>query len=306
MNATRNVLRGLVLLVCLLIPMTAVAQVKVVTTLPDFAAVVRAVGGERVDVEALAPPSVDPHYVDPRPNLILKLNKADLLVINGLELEAAWLDPMLQQARNAKINPGSKGHFVAAEYAKLIGVRAEVDRAEGDIHAGGNPHFYFDPTSMIAIANGLRDRLSELDPDGAETYRANAKTFTGELWSVAKAQALRFARLPESDRKVVSYHASLDYVYQWLQLTEVATIEPKPGIPPNPKHVASVLSMMKSKSVAVIVQEEFYPKKTSETLAKLSKARLVVLEGGTRVADGESYIEHVKKIAEELYAAVSR
>lgn len=298
------IIAAVLFIATVLVPATAFAKVNIVTTLSDFGAVARAVGGERVEVKTLAPPNIDPHYVDPRPNLILHLNRADLLVINGLELESAWLDPLVKQARNTKINPGAVGHFVAAEYANLIDSGQVADRAGGDIHPGGNPHFYFDPTSMISIANGLRDRLTKIDPKGAETYEANAKTFTAELWKVAKSHAIKFARLPAEDRRVISYHASLDYVYRWLQLEQAATIEPKPGIPPNPKHVASVLSTMKSHNVDVIVQEQFYPQKTSKTLAKLAKAEVVVLAGGT--TDEQSYIERVNQVAEALYAAVSK
>lgn len=298
----------LFVLIGLLLPASAAsAKVSVVTSLADYGAIAREVGAERVNVEVLAQHSVDPHYVDPRPNLILKLNKADLLVINGLGLEAAWLDPLVKQARNPKIAPGGTGHFVAADYAMLMDVpTGKIDRAEGDIHPGGNPHFYHDPMSVIPIANALRDRLSKLDPAGTETYAANAKRFTGALWKFAQQTAVRFAQLPAASRQVVSYHQSLGYLYRWLQLDEVATIEPKPGIPPNPKHVASVLGVMKAKHARVIVQEEFYPRKTSETLAKLGVGEVVVLPAASNFEGGEGYTDHLRKVAEALYVAISK
>ncbi len=296
-----------IIFLILFTPSLAFAKVNVVATLPDLAAIAAEVGGDRVKVKALASPAVDPHYVDPRPNLILHLNKADLLIVNGLELEDAWLEPLVKQARNTKINAGSQGHFIAADYACLIEVpKGKLDRSEGDVHPGGNPHFYHDPTSAIPIANAISERLSKIDPEGAKTYAANAKEFTQELWKVAKAQSLRFARLPEEKRRVVSYHKSLGYVYRWLNLEEVATIEPKPGIPPNPKHVASVLKTMKSTDTDVIVQEEYYPRKTSKTLARMTEADVVVLHGGTRFGEGETYIEHIREIAQELYDVVSK
>lgn len=299
--------RIIIVLVVLFTPSLAFAKVNVVATLPDLAAIAREVGGDRVKVKALASPAVDPHYVDPRPNLILHLNKADLLILNGLQLEDAWLGPLVKQARNKKINVGATGHFIAADYARLIEVpKGKLDRSEGDVHPGGNPHFYSDPTSAISIANALGKRLSKIDPDGSSTYASNAKEFTDELWKVAKAQSLRFARLPASKRKVVSYHESLGYLYRWLNLEEVATVEPKPGIPPNPKHVAGVLKTMKSTGADVIVQEEYYPRKTSQTLARMTNADLVVLHGGTHLDDGETYIERIRTIAKELYDAVSK
>lgn len=300
-------LRFVTFVLALLVPALAHAEVRVVASLADYGAMVREVGGDRVKVDVLAPHSVDPHYVDPRPNLIVTLNKADLLVVNGLELEAAWLDPLVRQARNPKINPGEQGHLVAADYAVLIDVpTGKIDRAEGDIHPGGNPHFYCDPTSAIAISNAIRDRLTVIDPAGAAVYRENAKRFTAALWKFAQAEALRFAKLPAEQRRVVSYHKSLAYILRWLQLEEVATIEPKPGIPPNPKHVAHVLSVMKNKHARIIVQEEFYPRKTSDTLAKLGVGEVVILPAASDFEHDEGYLHHLGEITEALYAALTK
>lgn len=299
-------IRIILFTIALLLPGLAHAEVRVVATLADYGAMVREIGGDRVKVDVLAPHSIDPHYVDPRPNLILKLNKADLLIENGLELESAWLDPLVKQARNPKINHGSDGHFIAAEFATLIDVPAgKIERSEGDVHPGGNPHFYCDPTSAISISHALRDKLTKLDPAGAETYRANTKRFTQELWRFAQAQAIRFAKLPAERRRVVTYHKSLGYLLRWLQIEEVATIEPKPGIPPNPRHVASVLQTMKSKHARVIVQEEYYPRKTSETLAQLGVGEVVVLPAASDFGGGEGYIQHLSEMTEALYAALS-
>lgn len=303
----KHMLTLLTLVALLFVAVPAFAKVRVVASIPDLAAIAKEVAGSRAVVESLASHAVDPHYVDPRPSLVLSLNKADLLIVNGLGLESSWLDPLVKQARNAKINPGGPGHFIAAEHAVLIDVpTGKIDRAMGDVHPGGNPHFYQDPTSAIAIANALRDRLAKLDPAGAATYAKNAAAFTKELWSVAKAEALRFARLPEADRRIVSYHKSLDYILRWLNLDAVATVEPRPGVPPNPKHVAAVLGTMKKGGVRVIVQEDYYPAKTSETLAKLAGGAVVKLPGATNFDGGERYVERVKKAAGRLYDAVSK
>lgn len=307
MTHSRKILSLLTFLLVLACAQTAFAKVRVVASIPDLAAIAKEVGGERVVVESLASHAVDPHYVDPRPNLILSLNKADLLIVNGLELESSWLDPLVQQARNAKINPGGPGHFLAAEHAVLIEVPAgKLDRAEGDIHPGGNPHFYMDPVSAISIANALRTRLTKLDPEGSAAYAANAEAFTQELWRVIKQEALRFARLPEAERRVVAYHKSLGYIFKWLGLDEVETVESKPGIPPNPKHVAEVLKTMKERDAHVIVQEDYYPSKTSETVAKLGNGKVVKLAGGTNFEAGERYVDRIKTISRSLYEAVSR
>lgn len=304
---TRNLLIILTFLITIIAPSAAAAKLRVVATLADYGAIAREVGGDRVVVEVLAPHTMDPHYVDPRPNLILLLNKADVLITNGLELEDAWLTPLVTQARNAKINVGAAGRFTASNHVTLIDAPAgAIDRAAGDIHPGGNPHFYNDPAAVIGISNALRDHLSKLDPQGKATYEANAQAFTQALWKFAQAQALRFARLPEQKRNVVTYHKSLGYLLRWLQLNEVAVIEPKPGVPPNPKHVASVLSTMKSGKVRVIVQEVYYPRKSSETLAKLAEAQLVAIPAMTNFGAGDSYITHLTNVTEALYAALSK
>ncbi len=299
--------RFALILLVLLLPAVAHAKVRVVATLADYGAVAREVGGNRVDVDVLAPHNADPHHVDPRPNLLITLNKADLLIINGLGLEASWLDPLVRQARNPKINPGAPGHFVASSVAKLIDVPSgPVDRAQGDVHPGGNPHFYLDPASMIAIALSLQDRLTKLDPAGAADYAANATRFTTALKAYGQAAAAKFAQLPASKRQIVSYHKSLGYLLRWLGLTEIATIEPKPGIPPNPRHVATVLGAMKSGQVRVVLQEQFYPTKTSETVAKLASGEVVVLPAATNFEAGESYIAHLTKITEAVHVALAR
>ena len=300
-------MRMLIFAFLLLVPALSFAELRIVTTLADYGAIAREIGGDRVKVDVLAPHAVDPHYVDPRPNLILKLNKADLLVENGLSLESAWLEPLVKQARNAKINTGADGRFTASEHAVLIDVpQGKLDRADGDVHPGGNPHFYCDPTSAIAITNALSQRMGALDPEGAQMYATNAKTFTQKLWKFATSQAVRFARLPEDRRRIITYHKSLAYVLRWLQISEVATIEPKPGIPPNPKHVAKVLATMKAQNARIIVQEEFYPRKTSDTLAKLGEGTVVILPAASDFEGGEGYIHHLTELTEALYATLSR
>lgn len=280
---------------------------KVVTTVSDLAAIAKAVGGDEVDVTALARPNEDPHYVDPRPNLILRLNKADALVTIGLELEDAWLEPLTRQSRNSAITVGGRGRLVASDHVALLDVKTgKVDRAEGDVHPGGNPHFYFDPRRAIKIAVALRDHFSELAPDKSAYFEARTREFVTEAQKLVIAQQNKFARLSADKRKVVTYHKSLSYLLDWLSLEAVETVEPKPGIPPNPSHVAKVLKSMKSGGVGVVVQEEYYPRKTSKTLAKLAKGEVTVIEAGTRFDDGETYLEHVRKVTEEIHDALSK
>jgi zinc/manganese transport system substrate-binding protein len=302
----RRQLLALLVLCGLMLPaLPAQAKVKVTATLPDLAAIAMAVGGDEVEVTSLASPKIDPHYVDPRPSLVIQLARADLLILNGLELEASWLDPLLTQSRNARIQSGAPGYLDASTLVELMQVPGRrIDRSMGDLHPGGNPHFTFDPRRGASIAVGVGERLAAIDPSKAETYRTRANAYAGKLLALASEQAARFRALPDDKRRVVAYHRSLAYLEDWLGLEEVITVEPKPGIPPDPGHVARVLKTMKAKSVNVIVQESYYPANTSRTLAKLTKGHLVVLDGGTELAKGDTYEARVRRLADSLFGAI--
>lgn len=291
----------------LLAPGQALAKVKVAATLPSLAAIAAEVGGPHVEVRALASPHQDPHAVDPRPSLVVELARADLLLVNGLSLEAPWLDPIVLQSRNARIAKGSAGYFDASTVVDRFGVPSgPVDRSMGDIHPGGNPHFLFDPRQGARVVEAIAQRLAALDEKNAAQYAERGAALAARLRAYAEEERARFARLPAEKRKVVSYHESLVYLYDWLGLERVATVEPRPGIPPDPGHVARVLKTMKAAKATVVVQEAYYPTSTSSTLARLAGGTLVSLEGGTRFQDGQRYLDHLKHNTEALHAALSR
>ncbi len=288
------------------IPAVAAAKVEVVATLPDLAAIAAEVGGDKVRVTSLATSTEDPHYVDARPNLMLPLNRADLLIVNGLELEVGWLPPLQVGARNGAIQTGAEGYLDASEFVIRLEVpTTKIDRAMGDVHPGGNPHFSFDPRSGARIAKALAEKLSELDPDNRATYEANAGRLAAELEEVRRTERERFLALPAEKRKLVTYHRSFPYLVDWLELDEVIAIEPRPGIAPDPAHVARVLKTMRADGVRVIIQEEHYPQSTSKTLAKLVGGRLVVIHTATRFTKGERYVEHIRHLAQSIYDALA-
>ena len=291
------------LLMLLALPVSA-APLQVVATLPSLAAIARDVGGPLVQVEALTSPRQDPHYADAKPSLIVTLNHADLLLVNGLELEIGWLPPLLQQARNARIQKGTAGYVDASQSVRLLGVpKGPIDRAMGDVHPGGNPHFLVDPRAGARIAVAVGNALAKLDAPHAATFQQNAAALAQKLDALAKAESARFAQLPPARRNVVVYHDSLLYLVDWLGLHQVATLEPRPGIAPNPQHVAEVLQQMKAAAVPAIAQEEFYPQNTGKTLGAIGHAKLVVLPGGARFP-AESYADHVKALAQALYTGL--
>jgi zinc/manganese transport system substrate-binding protein len=291
----------------LLMSLPALAgQLHVVATLPTLAALAREVGGQHVVVSSLLSQNQDPHYADARPSLIVELSRADVLLQNGLELEVGWLPTLVRQSRNAKIQQGSIGWCDVSVFAPLLQVpQVKVDRGMGDIHPGGNPHFVWDPRAGARIAEGLGKVYARIDPANAATYQANAKALAERLRALATAERVRFAAIPEGRRKVVVYHDSVIYLVDWLGLKQVATVEPRPGIPPSPSHVATVLQTMRAAGVTTILQEAFYPKNASQQLATLGKAKLVVLTGGVNFSGGERYEEYVRAVANAIYAAVA-
>lgn len=284
---------------------SAQAKVKVAATTGTLAALAAEVGGDLVDVTPLSSPAEDPHYVDARPNLVLVLNQAQLLVATGLELEVGWLPNLQKSARNADIAAGGRGYFEAASaLSRLEEVpQGRIDRAQGDIHPGGNPHFLYDPRAGAEVAIGLGTKLAELDPTNAARYVTNAQAVATRCRKLATEQAARFGALAAGRRQVVTYHASWPYLLGWLGLTEAATVEPKPGIAPNPAHVAEVLGRMRATGARALLQEEFYPRGTSEKLVQLAGGQLVVVHGAVRFGE-ETYTDYVQHIAEALYAVV--
>lgn len=301
----KTTMTRLLLAALALLPLAARADVEIVATLPDLAAIAREIGGPHATVTALAPPGQDPHHVDARPSLILPLARADLLIVNGLELEIGWLPPLQVAARNGRIQTGAEGWFDASTVIERLGVpQGPIDRAMGDVHPGGNPHYTFDPRAARRVAAALAERLAAIDPAHATAYRDRARAFDARLTAFAAAQSARFAALPAARRRVVAWHASLTYLFDWLGLSEAITIEPRPGIAPTPAHVARVLEVMKRKGIGVIVQESYYPQKTSDTLARLAGAAVVVLPGGT--PDDTDYLTHLTRITDALYTALAK
>ncbi len=284
-------------------PTPASAKLRVVTTVPDLAALAREVGGDRVEVTALLLPTQDPHFADARPHLALALNRADLLVVVGLELEVAWLPVLLRGARNPAIQPGAAGYLDASSVARLKEVpQARVDRSMGDIHPGGNPHYLTDPENGVRVAGALAERLGKLDAAGAASYRAAAARLTTELRAAQRRWAAQVA--PFKGTPVVTYHRSWIYLTDLLGLKIVENLEPKPGIPPSAAHVLRVLQAIRAAKVPLILQEEYYPDRTAQLIASKTGAKLIVLRGGTDVRAGQRYLTHLDDEVQKIVAAL--
>jgi zinc/manganese transport system substrate-binding protein len=296
-------LRKFLVLAVLLATVPAAAAVKVVATVPDLAALAKAVGGDKVTVVSLALPTQDPHFVDAKPSLVIDLNNADLLVAVGLSLEIGWLPVLQTSARNAKILPGGTGYLDCSRFIQLMDIPDRpIDRSQGDIHPGGNPHYLHDPRRAASVAKGIAEKLAEIDPANAAAYAKSLTTFLSQLDS---ARARWEARLgPYRGAPILQYHRSWVYMVDWLGFVTVEFVEPKPGIPPTATHVARVLALAKQKGVKAILQEAFYPDATSEVLAQKIPAALVILPGGTNVKAGQTYIEHIDEIVGAIEKAL--
>jgi zinc/manganese transport system substrate-binding protein len=285
-----------------LLPCAGEARLNVVATVPDLAALAAEVGGKHVSVRAISLPTQDPHFVDAKPSLVLDLNKADLLLAVGLQLEVGWLPVLMTSARNAAIQVGSRGYLECAQFVRLLEVpRQAVDRSMGDIHPGGNPHYLYDPRAAAQVAKGIAAKMSELDASNAGTFQANLAAFLQRLDAARRGWEKRLA--PHRGALVLGYHRTLAYLADWLGLSEVEFLEPKPGIPPTPGHVARVIATGQQRKVAALLQESYYPEATSRIVAQKIPVPLVKLFPGTDFNRGQSYIDHVEANVAQLERA---
>ncbi|MDH5675014.1 MAG: zinc ABC transporter substrate-binding protein [Myxococcales bacterium] len=277
----------------------ALAELRVVTTTSDLAAIAKAVGGDRVEVTALSLHTQDPHFVDARPHLTLALARADLLLQVGLELEVGWLPTLQTGSRNARIQRGAPGHLDCSQLvARLEVPTGRVDRSMGDVHPGGSPHYLMDPRRAEKVAAGVAERMAKLDAGLAAHYRAGAARFAKALRSARGGWEKRLAKL--RGKPVIAYHRSFAYLADWLGLRVVAHVEPKPGVSPNPRHIAHVLMLTRSQGVRAILQESYYPANASRALAERSSAQLVIIPGGPDMRRGESYLDFVAALVGRL------
>src|SRR4051812_3499704 len=254
-------------------PKAPAGKLNVVSTTPDLGALAREIGGDRVDVKTLAKPTEDPHFVDAKPSHIVTLNRADVLVEGGAELEQGWMPPLLDNARNAKIQVGAPGRVTASSGIKMLEVPATLDRSRGDVHALGNPHFLIDPKNAKIVAANIAQHLTQVDPAGAATYAANLKKFTADV--DAKTAVWEKTMAPFKGAKVVTYHNDFVYFADRFGIEVVETLEPKPGIAPSPAHLAQVISAMKSNNANAVLVQPYQNRKTAETVARQTGATVL-------------------------------
>ncbi|MEP6664473.1 MAG: metal ABC transporter substrate-binding protein [Verrucomicrobiota bacterium] len=282
--------------------LSALARLNVVASTADFGAIAQEIGGDKVDVTTLAKPTEDPHFVDAKPSFIVKLNHADAVIEGGAELEVGWLPPLIDNSRNSKLESGKPGRIACAEGISLLEVPATLDRSKGDIHAAGNPHFMSDPLNGKIAAAHIANSFCQLDPKSCDYFKANLKKFNARL--DAKMAEWQKLLAPDKGKDVVSYHDLWPYFARRFDLKMDIFLEPKPGIPPTPAHLAEVITKMKSENIKVIIVQPYQNKKTAETVANHAEATVVdfpAFPGSTKETQG--YIEWLDFLVKSLSGA---
>jgi zinc/manganese transport system substrate-binding protein len=269
---------------------------KIVTTTEGLAVLARDVGGKRASVESLSRGVQDPHFVDANPMLAVKLRNADLLVDVGLELEIGWLPPLVNQSRNAEIQPGGKRRLTAASAVTVLDVpTGPVDRSRGDLHPAGNPHFLTDPRRALQVAAAIAQRLSDLDAGGAAEYQANLAALRGRLDAAAARWQGQLA--PVKGKKIFSQHRTLTYFLDWSRIVSAGEIEPRPGVPAPPSHLAELVGLAQREGVKAVVVEDYYDTRSAEVVARHAGAALVRIPGDVGGEPGmktyEQYLDAV-------------
>jgi zinc/manganese transport system substrate-binding protein len=251
---TRHLSIALLMMVTLVSPATQ-AALRILACEPEWGALAQELGGDDVRVYTATTAHQDPHHIQARPSLIAQARRADLVVCTGAELEIGWLPLVLRRAGNPKIQTGTNGYFAATDYVTLLEKPQRLDRAEGDVHAAGNPHIQLDPHNILRVAQALSPRLAELDSQHADQYAQRLKDFS-QRWQAAmtrwETQAAPLKGMP-----IVVYHRAWTYLNHWLGLDQLAELEPKPGVPPTSSHLAEVLDKLKAQPARAVIRAPY-------------------------------------------------
>jgi zinc/manganese transport system substrate-binding protein len=280
-------MKAIVLLLATLLVLPAHAALKVFATVPEWGALAKEIGGTQVEVFTATNGMQDPHHIQARPSLIARARSADLIVATGAELEIGWLPVVQRESGNARVQAGQPGYFEAAGYVTMLEVPGRLDRAEGDVHAGGNPHIQTDPRNFLKVGEALVARMAELAPADAATYRANWKSF-GERWRAAITRWENQAA-PLRGQPIAVQHKAFSYLEDWLGLKEVATLEPKPGVAPSLAHLGRLLAQVATHPPKLVLRSAYQSPQAADWFGREARVPVVVVPftvgGNERASD---------------------
>jgi zinc/manganese transport system substrate-binding protein len=276
------------------------AGLSVVATTADLGSIAAEVGGKAIKLSTLAKPTEDPHFVDPKPSLVVKLRDADVLIEGGAELESGWLGPLLDRARNAKIAAGKPGRVHANDGVQMLEVPSNLDRSKGDIHAAGNPHFLSAPENAIILARHLAEVFAKLDPSSSAVFATNSANFISRLES-KRAEWKRLME-PYKGQSVAGYHNAWPYFAKAFDVRIDVFLEPNPGMPPTPTHLAQVMAEMKRRNTRLIIVDSYMDRRTADTVAGRTGAKVLVVSlfpGAIKGTEG-GYIELINYLVTSI------
>lgn len=250
-------------------------NLNIVTSYPYIEDITKKIGQDKVNVSSLSKGEWDPHFIVPKPSLIAKSRRADLLIINGAQLEIGWLPQIIRQANNPEIQAGSKGFLDLSNYINLIQVPSNISRAQGDVHPLGNPHFILDPDNVLIVSKVINEKLCQLDNSNCSYYSKNNQEFTKKWKDKIKVWNNKMKYL--KNIKVIEYHRVFDYFLNKYGLKVENTLEPLPGIPPTPKHLATIIDTVRKESIKVNLRAVYNPIEPSKLLSDKTGSNLVTL-----------------------------
>jgi zinc/manganese transport system substrate-binding protein len=297
---------GVVLLtaVVALAPRVAQAQLKVVTSTTDLYDIAREVGGNKITAAHIGEGYQDPHFIEAKPSFVLQLRNADVWAFVGLDLEIGWMPLLLDGARNPKIRQGGTGYVDASTAIRILDTpQGNVDRSMGDVHPLGNPHYWLDPENGRRIARLFQAKFTQLDPANAATYASNERAFETRLNAAEKGWQADLATI--KGKPVVAWHTSWRYFAEYNGMNIVAFMEPKPGVPPSPSHLYTVIQAVKRTGAKAIVMEPFYDRKVADLVSKQTGIKVLILPpsvGGVKGID--DYIQLMQYDMSQLANAV--
>jgi zinc/manganese transport system substrate-binding protein len=282
----------------LLFSNSAQAALNVFACEPEWAALAKAIGGDRLTVYSATTAMQDPHHIQARPGLIAKARRADLLACSGAELEIGWLPLLLRKSGNADVQPGRPGNFAAADYVEKLGVPEKLDRRLGDVHAEGNPHIHTSPENILLVAAALHQRISELDPDNADYYRSQYAVFE-KHWR-QKLQQWQQQAASLQGVNIVTHHNYWTYLNHWSGMNVLATLEPVPGVSPSSSHLAKLKKQLSQQEIKMIIHVAYVSERPSRWLAEQTGAPVVVLPATVDYQDGQTLSQWFDEVVQQL------